>query len=283
MPILKAIWRVTRFILQSVLTTGLIVALLVFYAAQIEPDWVQEKEQPVYIERLPEAFEGFRIVQLSDLHGKLFPEKGLVSRVNALKPDLVVITGDVFDESNETPLGYAENALGGLNAPYGVYYVYGNNDTYLGLSKIKRALEQLDIKTLNDEKLPLQVKGQAVSLIGLNYTRTYQDTGDFADLLHNEGEAVIALAHRPEIIDAAAKAGVDLVLAGHTHGGQIKSPYMPDFLHIVKKGYEKYMAGLFKVGETQMYVNRGLGVNNIPLRFLTRPEITVITLHAENQ
>jgi len=96
-----------------------------------------------------------------------------------------------------------------------------------------------------------------------------------------EDSCKILLSHAPTNYEQAAAAGVDYFICGHTHGGQIKSPYMPDFLHIVKKGYEKYMAGLFKVGETQMYVNRGLGVNNIPLRFLTRPEITVITLHPE--
>ncbi|WP_418792205.1 metallophosphoesterase [Phosphitispora sp. TUW77] len=282
MTVLKAIWRMIVFVLQSLLTTVLIAALLLFYAAKIEPDWIQVKEQPVYIENLPAAFEGFRIVQFSDLHGKLFPDKGLVTQVNALKPDIVVITGDLFDEYNETPLEYADNVLGGLTAPYGVYFVYGNNDTYLGYNKIKTALEQLDIKTLANEEVSLEAKGESISLIGLNYTRSVQKTSDFADIMTNGGDPAIVLTHRPEIIDAASVAGVELVLAGHTHGGQIKSPYVPKSLHIVKKGYEKYMAGLFKVGETQMYVTRGLGVNNIPLRFLTRPEITVITLHPSN-
>lgn len=280
MTVIKFLQKTIYLIARSLITTAVVMGLIIGYAARIEPNWIEEKAQPVSIAELPTAFEGFRIVQLSDLHGKLFTDRELVQRVNKLNPDMVVITGDVFDEYQEVPVDYADTALGGIKARYGIYYVYGNNDLYLGKAKIKQAMAALNIKTLEDEKVPIRVKGQSIYLAGVDYPRVRKI--DLAALVSGIGKAPkILLAHRPEIIDPAVKAGIDLVLVGHTHGGQIRSPYMPKFVTIVKKGYEKYKSGLFNIRGTQMYVNRGLGISDTPLRFLTRPEITVITLHKQ--
>lgn len=278
MLVLKFLQQTILLIARSLLTTAIVVGMFVGYAAKIEPNWIQEKTQPINLVNLPKAFEGLRIVQISDLHGKLFDGKGLVQRVNNLNPDLVVITGDVFDEYHEIPLEYAAAVLGGLTAKHGIYYVYGNNDLYLGKDKIKQTMAAINIKTLEDEKVQIKVDDQSLFLIGVNYPRMRKL--DLAPLAKDTRKAPkILLAHRPEIIDPAIAAGISLVLVGHTHGGQIKSPYIPKFVTVVKKGYEKYNSGLFDIRGTQMYVNRGLGVSDTPLRFLTRPEITLISLH----
>lgn len=280
MRFIQQVNRSLSMAVKSILFIVAVFGFLVIYAAAIEPNWIQVNEQAVYVNGLPKAFEGFRIVQISDLHGKVFLHKQLASVINSLRPDLVVITGDVFDEQKRVPLNYAKAVLDGITSKHGIFYVFGNNDLYLGKTKIKDELAQINIRAMDDEKAKIMILGEVLNLIGLNYP--YYDEVTLSRILAGaESGTKIILDHRPEIISTAAKAGVDLVLVGHTHGGQILSPYVPSFITVVEPGYEKYLSGLYSVGYTQMYVNRGLGVSNIPLRFLVRPEITLITLHTK--
>lgn len=263
-----------KFLLIMIVLFG----LTIIYAARIEPNWIEVKEQPVYISKLPTAFEGFRIVQLSDLHGKQFSDQEIARRVNKLNPDLVVITGDVFDQSEETPLEYVDTIFKGLTTQYGTYFVFGNNETYLDQQKVKEKLVGINIKTLINERVRLTINGTSIDLVGID--DPYSQKADLTKALEGTGsEPKILLAHSPEIVNEAAKAGIDLALVGHTHGGQISIPFVPRLITNVSKGYGQYLSGLYKVGNTLMYVNRGLGENDIHLRFLTRPEITVIILH----
>ncbi len=272
MQFIGVLKNITWFIIRSLLTTVVVMGLIVTYGYKTEPGWLEVKEQSVYIAGLPKSFEGYRIVQISDFHGKLFPDKEIVRRVNELKPDLIAITGDVFDDDKEVPLEYADNVLQGLAARQGVYFIFGNNEKYLGSRQVKEKLASININTLLDEKIELKLKGEKVELIGLS--------SDSTQFLKNSATGPqIVLAHKPYIINEAAEAGVDLVLAGHTHGGQIRIPGMRNLVVFVKRGYEQYVSGLHSVGSTQMYITRGLGEAKIPLRFFARPEISVITLH----
>lgn len=267
-----------RVLVRFLGTIAAVIGLIFFYSAFIEPYWIEIREQPVYIDNLPEAFEGFRIVQLSDLHGKDFADKEISRRVNKLHPDLVVITGDVFDQSAETPMDYLEQVLDGLNTEYGIYFVFGNNEFLLDKHKIKENLERVHVKTLINESVTLTSKGSRIYLLGIDdpYSQNY----DLKKALRGTGsEPKILLAHTPEIIHVAEKFKIDLTLVGHTHGGQINIPFFPRLISNVGEGYEQFLSGLFSVGNAQMYVNRGLGENDIPMRFLSRPEITVIVLH----
>lgn len=251
--------------------------LLIIYAAKIEPYWIEVREQPVYISELPEAFEEFRIIQLSDLHGKTFRDKEIALRVNKLNPDLVVITGDIFDQSSGVPLGYADTVFDGMSAKYGIYFVFGNNDRYLGEQRVIEKLDQIKIRTLVNNTVRITLKNSGIDLVGID--DPYSQNADLLKALKGTSPGPkILLAHTPEIINEALKNRIDLTLAGHTHGGQIYIPFMPRFSN-VSKGYEKYISGMHNVGNTQMYVNRGLGENYINMRFLTRPEITVIILY----
>lgn len=255
-----------------------ILGLTLIYAAIIEPNWIEVKEQPVYISSLPPAFEGFRIVQLSDLHGKFFFNKKISVVVNKLNPDVVVITGDVLDQSEKTPIQYLDTVFDGIKAQYGTYFVFGNNENNLDKLMIKQKLAMINVKTLINENVPLTINGSSIYLVGIDdpYSQNY----DFPKALKGSGpEPKILLAHTPEIIYEAVKHRIDLAIVGHTHGGQILIPFFQKLTSNVTEGYEKYLAGLFKVENTQMYVNRGLGENDIHIRFLTRPEITVIVLH----
>lgn len=231
----------------------------------------------VYIKGLPSSFEGFRIVHLSDLHGKIFADMELVNKVNDLKPDMIAITGDVFDDSEKIPLEYVDSVFKDFKARNGTYFVVGNNDLYLGELNIKSKLASLGITTLLNENVKLGMEGQYIDVIGVNDPFYQKHQLDMA-LEGSESSTKILLAHTPEIIDEASEAGIDLVLVGHTHGGQVRIPFLPQLKTNVRKGYEKYHAGLYKIKGTQMYINRGLGVNDIHLRFLARPELTVLVL-----
>lgn len=266
------------FILKYLITNIVLISLLFIYTTRIEPYWIEVKKQPVYISNLPAAFEGFRIVQLSDLHGKLFSEKEVVTRANRLNPDIIVITGDVFDQNEGVPIEYADITLSGLNAKYGTYFVFGNNERYLNKQEVKERLARLNIKTLLNERVRLVLAGKSIDLLGVD--DPYSMKADLSKTLKGVGpEPKILLAHTPEIIHPAAKAGIDLTLVGHTHGGQISIPFIHRFINNVSKGYEQYLSGLYEVENVQMYVNRGLGENDLHMRFLTRPEITLLTLH----
>lgn len=271
--------KFTKAIIVKILIANLVLfGLILIYATRIEPYWIEIKEQQVYISKLPPAFEGFRIIQLSDLHGKVFADKEIPLRVNKLNPDLVVITGDVFDQSEETPLEYVDTVLNGLTARHKTYFVFGNNEAYLDKQKVKEKLAGINIKTLINKRVSITLKGNSIDLVGVD--DPYSQKADLPIALKGTGlEPKILLAHTPEIANEAAKAGIDLTLVGHTHGGQISIPFVPRIITNVSKGYEQYLSGLYMVGDTQMYVNRGLGENDIHMRFLTRPEITVITLH----
>lgn len=277
MPVLRFLLRVIWFIVKSLLTTAVVMALLFLYAYKVEPGWIVVKEQPVEIAGLPPAFDGFRIVQLSDLHGTRFPDRGIIHRVNKLNPDLVVITGDVFDGMKGTKLEYADEVFKGIKSRYGIFFVLGNNDFYFPRDKLSKQLSGLGIKVLVNQNHRISIGGQTLWIIGVNDPHLRK--ADMPKALEGtEAGTKILLAHSPEIFDEAAGVGIQLVLAGHTHGGQINIPFFPRISAFVRKGYEQYLSGLYKVDHTQMYVNQGLGVGKIPLRFMVRPEITVVTL-----
>jgi len=265
---------------KFLIVTTLMIGLVLVYAMLIEPNWIEIKEQPVFISNLPDSFEGFRIVQLSDLHGKSFPRQEIAHKIKKLKPDILAITGDIFDQSEDIPLQYTAMVLDGLTAKYGAYFVFGNNEVYLDEQKIIDELARIKIKTLINENVRLTLGGDSIDIVGV--ADPYTQDWDLLKALEGTGpEPKILLAHTPEIIYEAFKAGIDLTLVGHTHGGQIFIPFAPKLTANVSKGYEQFRSGLHKVGGSQMYVNRGLGENGIKMRFLSRPEITLITLYGK--
>lgn len=269
--LLSKLWS----IIWKVFVSGLV--LLYVYAAYIEPNWIQIKEQTVYIDGLPETFEGFRIVQLSDLHGKEFRKGKLADLVNSLHPDLVAVTGDVFDVDKKVPLSYIKQNLSGFKATFGIFFVHGNNDYYLGKEAISREMASLGVQTLLNGSFKLSVQGQNLWILGVEDHLSKKASLSKALKNVDRGPKIL-LAHSPEIVNQAEQRGIALVLVGHTHGGQINLPGFPNYLPHVSSGYKKYRAGLFRVGKTWLYVNRGLGVSNITMRFHARPEITQVIL-----
>ncbi len=241
----------------------------------------------IKLRRLPKAFEGFRIVQLSDLHISPFMSAEEIRRyvaiANQLKADLAVLTGDyvTWDPAME---GVVVQALSGLKAPFGVLGCLGNHEIYTETrDSITRLFAAQGIHILRQARLPVQMGGEALNLIGVDFQgrhgpplppRMYLRG---VERLMMPDTANILLSHNPNSFDRAAELGIDLSLAGHTHGGQLSLEFVHRGLALGGGDYP-YLSGWFEKPGSQLYVNRGIGTIGFPIRFGARPEITVFEL-----
>ncbi len=243
---------------------------------------VAVKRVRVALPRLPEGHAGYIIVQLSDIHvgptiGREFIEQ-LVARTNALRPDLIAITGDLVDGS-VAELGMHVAPLAGLRARDGVYFVTGNHEYYSGVDAWLAHLATLGIKVLRNERVAIGGDGaHGFDLAGVDdWTARQFGEGHGADLPRalegrDPARALVLLAHQPKAIVEAAALGVGLQLSGHTHGGQL----FP-FNYLVKL-QQPYVAGLHSHGEAKIYVSQGTGYWGPPMRLGAAAEITHIEL-----
>jgi predicted MPP superfamily phosphohydrolase len=258
----------------------------VLKAAMIEPRRVEVTHQQVVISKLPRTFDGFRIVQLSDIHHS--PFLGIeeiaeaVHRANELRPDLIALTGDYISHSRDYIDGCAQ-ALGMLRARHGVFAVLGNHDHWTDAERMTESLTRHGIRVLVNENVRIGLDGSYIRLAGVDDLMVRRD--DLPRALRGSGssETRILLAHNPAIIREAARAGIDLVLSGHTHGGQINWRLLigredRKTARWLRRPSRRLMRGLAQLGSTQLYVNRGLGTVVVPLRYGCPPEITLIEL-----
>jgi len=255
--------------------TGAVTGIAVHQAGEILKPQVE-----VALERLPAALTGLRIVQISDLHiGPILDDhflRTIVAEVNALKPDIVAITGDLVD----APVGLIGpllQPLAKLQSRYGNYFVTGNHEYYSEPLGWTPYLERLGVRVLMNERVAIGDDAQ-IDLVGIPDTRAHIFVPEHrsnleAALVGRDPErAAILLAHRPNDVLEAAQYGVDLQLSGHTHGGQFW-PVVP-LVGLV----HHYTAGLNRHSETQIYVSRGTGYWGPPMRLGAPAEITTIHL-----
>ena len=255
-------------------------------AAMLEPRRFDVTRQPIALRRLPAAFRGFRIVQLSDIHHSPFLSEAEIAeaarRANYLQPDLVVLTGDYVSHSREYIPGCAR-ALGLLRAPHGVHAILGNHDHWTDGPMMAAALRDHGINVLVNESVRIERDGAHIRLAGIDDLLVGRDDLDAALADTSRTETRILLAHNPAIIRKAARAGVDLMLSGHTHGGQINWRMLVGredrpIGRWLRRPSRRMMRGYARFGDTQLYVNRGLGTVVVPLRYGCSPEITVLEL-----
>jgi hypothetical protein len=245
----------------------------------------------IKIPRLPRAFEGFRIAQLSDIHiGPFMPAEEIrryVGIANGLKPDLVALTGDFVTWGPSTQAAAAE-ALAGVKAPFGVYGCLGNHEMWTAVEdSITRLFARCGIRILRGERALVRSGGEVINLLGVDYQtrspmgprgqRLVREYLQGAGRLMAPGTANILLSHNPNTFDRAAELGIDLSLAGHTHGGQMTLEFVhPDLSP--SRLITAYVRGWFGKPGGQLYVNRGIGTIFVPIRFGSPPEITIIEL-----
>jgi predicted MPP superfamily phosphohydrolase len=245
-------------------------------------DWTIE-EVPIRLEKLPKALDGFTIVQLSDLHiGTFVGERELeagLSLVERARPDLVVITGDIVDtDPRYVPL--AARRLGALRAREGLVCIPGNHDYYTGAGAVLDGMRRAGIDVLLNRGRIIAEGDGGFALLGVDDLWARDNIGgqgpNLAAALSmvRPDLATVLLAHQPRYAAIASKAGIDLQLSGHTHGGQINPGFRPI------NWFFRYVAGRYDVGPTQLYVNRGFGTVGPPTRVGAPPEITKIVLVA---
>jgi uncharacterized protein len=243
---------------------------------------IEISNHTIRIKNLPKAFDGLKLVHLTDIHHSKFVSFNDVFRMvelsNLQNPDVVLLTGDYITWSKKFIPPVAE-ALRGLKSRLGVYAVLGNHDVRVDADQVTQALEKVQIKVLRNASARIDLKGDSLWIGGVDEYMYGQS--DIRKAMTNvpRSQPRILLAHNPEIIDEAARHQVDFVLAGHTHGGQIKIPYMRS-LNIVTQPGREILEGFVRNGRTQMYISRGLGKVVVPVRILCPPEIPVFYLHA---
>lgn len=231
----------------------------------------------INLERLPKKLDNLRIIHLSDIHHSPFTNLEHIERAvhisNQLKPDLFVLTGDFVSHETEYIEPMAK-VLGKLEAEFGTFACLGNHDHWTDADKVTNALRAENIKVLINEGLRLNVRGASFWMCGVDdYMVGKTDLksalrGSFPD------EMKLLLAHNPIIVRRAARAGVDLVFSGHTHGGQVK--LRDEDKRILPR--RKLKNGLHRRKNTQIYITRGIGTVVLPVRFGCPPEISAIEL-----
>lgn len=247
-------------------------------AALAEPYMLTVERHAVGLRRLPAALDGLRIVHLSDIHHSPFTGREQIERAietaNNLQPDIIALTGDYVSHERSYAAPCAE-MLGRLRARCGVFAVLGNHDHWVDAALITDLFRAEGITVLVNEGMRFEHQGASFWLAGVDDTMVGQEDLPLALAGSRVNEMKLLLAHNPVILRRAARAGVDLVLSGHTHGGQVSLRSERSASGKVRR---RILRGLARHGETQIYVTRGLGTVVLPVRYGCLPEVTHLQL-----
>jgi predicted MPP superfamily phosphohydrolase len=242
--------------------------------------------QTIELPRLSADFAGLRLVQLSDIHHGLYTRLAEVERAvelaNHHEPDLVALTGD-FVSNSPHYIAPVAAALGRLRTTLGVFAVLGNHDHRVGADAIEWALEAQGIAVLRNRHVRLQRNGSALTVAGVDDLGYCEHDLRLALLGADLNDVTILLCHNPAVLPLAVARGVDLVVSGHTHGGQMDMPRLRSFAD--KRGVRvpmRFRHGWDRVNGTQIYISRGLGTVVVPVRWRCPAEISVLRLQATN-
>lgn len=252
---------------------------------------IQVNQVNISSKKIVAALEGFRVVQVSDLHNAEFGinQTTLVNAVNQASPDVIAITGDLID-SGHTDVSAAMEFINAAVKIAPVYFVTGNHEAWSRqYPELKRQMILAGVLIMDDEKRVVNYNGAVINFLGLNdpdfipedadYERAARIDTVLKDLTSlNNNEFTILLSHRPELFDVYVEHKIDLVLSGHAHGGQFRLPLIGGLVAPDQGLFPKYSAGLYRRDLTQMVVSRGLGNSIIPLRVNNRPDLVIITL-----
>jgi len=267
---------------------------LAVYAGEVERHRVEVSPSNVFLSGLPQAFNGFRIAQISDIHMDEFTEaffvREVINRVNSLHPDAVLITGDFVTSefaSKKFAIGAAWQCAGLLDALTcrQRYAVLGNHDCLIGADPISEALTAHSITVLRNSYLPLERSGSRIWLAGIGDPLQGLPDPEVTipvSIRNIPHEPIVLMCHAPDYVDQLLQLpsgrAVALMLSGHTHGGQIRLPWIGAM--VLPEMGRKYIEGWFRLGQMQLHVNRGIGAVGVPFRFDCPPEISLLTLRS---
>lgn len=244
-------------------------------------------------DRLPGAFDGYRIAHVSDLHNAEMGKDNekLLDMLRETEPDIIAITGDIIDSRNtniDIALQFTKAAM--EIAP--CYYVTGNHEARISkYDELKEGMIELGVAVLEDGRINLEQSGETISLLGVNDPSFQTDylfgdsetvmQGKLHEITNEEDTYTILLSHRPELFGVYADSNMDLVLSGHAHGGQFRLPFVGGLVAPNQGLFPKYDAGLYTEENTNMVVSRGIGNSILPFRFNNRPEVILIELQSK--
>ncbi|MFA9559274.1 metallophosphoesterase [Evansella sp. AB-rgal1] len=243
-------------------------------------------------EKLPSNFDGYKIVQLSDLHNKYFGEnqKTLIRKVETFEPDIIVFTGDLVDHSKPN-LEAGIVLMEGLVELAPVYFVTGNHEWYsTGFSELEEQLETHGVIVLRNTFEQVAMGDQHITILGIDDPMS--SPGNDREFINDQLSSIteelgfpdnytILLSHRPEHLGLYASHEMDLIFSGHAHGGQVRLPFIGGLVAPNQGLFPTYTAGMHELDSSILIVNRGLGNSIIPQRLFNRPEIIVVELVAK--
>ena len=244
-------------------------------------------------DRLTEAFDGYRIAHVSDLHNTEMGKDNekLLDMLQEADPDIIAITGDIIDSRNtdiDVALQFTKDAM--EIAP--CYYVTGNHEARVSeYDELKEGMIELGVVVLEDGRIELEQSGETITLLGVK-DPSFQTDFFFGDsetvmqsklqeIVNEEDSYTILLSHRPELFEVYTESKVDLVLSGHAHGGQFRLPFVGGLVAPNQGLFPKYDAGLYTEENTNMVVSKGIGNSILPFRFNNRPEVILIELQSK--
>lgn len=241
------------------------------------------RRREIFVRNLPQAWEGYRIAHITDLHCGPFVSAGRVAswvaQVNALSADLVAVTGDLITQGSTYVTPVAQ-ALGGLRAADGVFACMGNHDYFTTGDEVAVALERAGLSVLRNRGVVLERGETSLYVAGVDDTWTDRHDLHLALAARPPRAPVVLLAHDPSLFPSAAAAGVDVMLSGHTHGGQIGVPLLAHRFNLARL-ITRFTTDLYRRGSCVLYVNRGLGTTGPPFRLFVRSEIALLVLRRD--
>jgi hypothetical protein len=264
-----------------------LVFLLVLSAfAWTQNEWIQITNLAYESSDLPDQFDGFKILQISDLHNHRFGsnQNRLLESIETISPDLIVVTGDLIDRRRYDLEPIQELLAKFPKVP--TYYVSGNHEIWSGnYPEVKSLIEATGWNVLDNQTAIISRGEDLIQLIGL-MDPSSRDQGDIQSHVTQKLNAIpnhsedfsILLSHRPNPFEIYANYPIDLVFSGHAHGGQFRLPFLGGFIAPDQGLFPTYTEGAHTLKQTTMIVSRGLGNSIIPLRVFNRPELVVVTL-----
>ena len=262
----------------------ILICLLISYMFYVEPKLLTTKEYPIINEKIPDSFNGFKIVQFSDIHfGRTINEKELlhvVEKINENKPDILVFTGDLFDTyiniTNEH-VNFLKESLGKTEAKIGKYAIRGDSD-YLNIKLYDEIMTAAGFTLLDSQNIPIFYEGTTPIYLG-GISSISQNKPNYENVFKKESEGnfyQILLSHEP-IIWQSVQSNTDLLLTGHSLGGLITVPFVGGI--VKKENTNNYLKGFYQNNDSTLYVSNGIGTEDISFRFANIPSITLFRLY----
>jgi predicted MPP superfamily phosphohydrolase len=282
-------WRVGIFVKKTLkrklILLGIFIILLGVYTL-LEPFWVQLVQLEISHPDIPEAFHDFTIVFLSDIHcGPYFSQKrvaGIVDKTNKLKPNIVLLGGDYVHRDDPRYLFEFFSEMSRLDAEYGVYGVMGNHDYWMSETLTIQEMKKSNIRLLRNEGLWIEKDHERFFLGGVDDLMAGHPDIRTTVAETLDDDFTLLISHHPDVAEQQSTDGVDWMLSGHTHGGQVTLFGL--WAPIIPSSYgQKYRTGLVQNGDTWVFVSNGVGTITPPVRFFARPQIIHITLRQEAQ